>query len=200
MTVDGDSTRERLLQEARDLYLAGGLSTVSVREVARRAGVSAAAVYRHFDGRTALLRAVCATGFGVFGAYLMRSLAASNPRQRMLACADQYLAFALDHPQDYRVMFMSSADELDELQPNPGPEGDATFQFLVDRVSECQANGALAEGDPTGHALSIWAHVHGLASLWIAGRLSHGRTEQEFRALYADSTRRFLAGLGCDPA
>src|SRR5262245_50396511 len=133
MTVDGDETKTRLLTEARDLYLEEGLVRFSLREVARRAGVSPAAVYRHYDGKEALLREVCAAGFRNFGAYLMRALSARTPRERMTESARQYLRFALENPRDYRVMFMAAAEGHAAVAPigKPGvPE--PTFQFLVD--------------------------------------------------------------------
>ncbi len=195
MVAAPDSTRERLLFHARDLYLAGGTAAVSVREVARRAGVSAAAVYRHFDGRNALLATVCEAGFHRFATYLMRCLSARTPRERILGCSAQYLAFGLEHPQDYRVMFLSPAEEVAVFLPKGGPEAAPTFQFLVDRVRECQEAGVLRAGEPTAAALAIWAHVHGLVSLWISGQLAHGRSEAQFRSMYHGAVQRLLEGM-----
>ncbi len=86
---DGEHTKARLRTEARDLYLDGGFGGFSLREVARRAGVSPAAVYRHFDDKEALLRDVCAAGFAIFSSYLLRALAARAPRERLTAAAEQ---------------------------------------------------------------------------------------------------------------
>src|SRR4051812_79958 len=117
MTAEGDHTRTRLLAEARDLYLEGGLARFSLREVARRAGVSAPAVYRHYAGKEALLQEVCGEGFRIFSSYLLRALSAPGPRERMASSAAQYLEFGLDHPRDYRFIFMSAAEDAVPLSP-----------------------------------------------------------------------------------
>src|SRR5207245_628973 len=136
-SVSVEGTRERLLTEARDLYLEVGVE-FSLREVARRAGVSAPAVYRHFENKDQLLRAVCAEGFQLFASYLMLALEAGGPKQRLVATTKQYLHFGLEHPRDYRVLFMG---EPSALEFAPKKERAPTYQFLVDRVRESDLAG-----------------------------------------------------------
>jgi AcrR family transcriptional regulator len=196
MTVDGDETRVRLLREARDLYLEKGLATFSLREVARRVGLSPGAVYRHFDSKEALLREVCAAGFRTFGSYLMRALTAPTPRERMMSSALQYLRFGLQNPLDYRVMFMAAAEGFAAIGPESGsgvPE--PTFQFLIDRVEECMRAKVLREVDSTETAAIIWAHVHGLVSLRLTGHLRRAGEDAEFTRFYESAVERLLAGL-----
>lgn len=196
MTVDGGETRARLLAEARDLYLEGGIAAFSLREVARRAGLSPAAVYRHFDSKEALFGEVCAAGFRNFGAYLMRALAAASPRERMADSARQYLRFALENPRDYRVMFMGAAEGFAALAPSRSPAApDPTFQFLVDRVEECVKAKVIRRGDSAETAAVIWAHVHGLASLRLSGHLRRAGTDAEFERFYDHAAERLFAGL-----
>ena len=195
MAADGD-TKEQLVLAARGLYLEGGLASLSLREVARRVGVSAPAVYRHFDDKEALVAAVCARGFAAFGAFLMRSLAAPTPRARMLAASRMYLAFALTNPQDYQVIFMGAADRIAPSADHPpGPSGAPTFRFLVDRVRECVAAGVLAPGDEQDIAAMIWAVVHGLVSLRLTGHFAQIGDEAAFTRFYDAAVERFLAGL-----
>jgi AcrR family transcriptional regulator len=197
MTTEGDATHARLLTEARDLYLEVGSARVSLREIARRSGVSAAAVYRHFDNKEALLRQVCGEGFRIFSSYLLRALAAATPRERMAACAAQYLCFALENPRDYRVIFMSDADDVAALGPARHKSGahDPTFQFLVDRVQECMAAKIIARGDADETATLIWAHVHGLCSLRLSGHLARVGNDADFGRLYDKAVGKLLAGL-----
>lgn len=186
------STRDRLLQAARDLYLEVGPSGFSLREVARRTELTPAAVYRHFDGKDALLDAVCQEGFRVFAAYLMEALKKQKPIERLRASGEQYLRFALERPRDYRVIFMSEVPE----GLGPSPENlPATFQFLVDRVRECIEAKALRRSDPKELAVAIWGHVHGLVALRLAGHLQGFGDEAAFAKLYARSVDDLLAGL-----
>jgi AcrR family transcriptional regulator len=198
-----DDTRAQLSAAARDLFLEGGVANVSLREVARRVGVSAPAVYRHFDGKEALVAAACTQGFEVFSSYLVRSLHAPTARERLLATTDQYRRFAEENPRDYRFIFMSPADEIRrELGPNPNPKDlspvtqGATFRFLVDRVRECMDENILAKDSPEKVAVLIWAHVHGLVSLRLSDHLSQLGDNSAFAALYRESVERMLASLG----
>jgi AcrR family transcriptional regulator len=196
MTADGDETRVRLLGEARDLYLEQGIAAFSLREVARRANISPAAIYRHFDGKEALLGEVCAAGFRNFGSYLMRALGAPTPRERMAGSAHQYLRFGLENPRDYRVMFMGAAEGFAAIAPSRAPGSpDPTFQFLVDRVEECVRAKIIRKGDSTETAVVIWAHVHGLVSLRLSGHLRRAGNDAEFARFYQHATERLLAGL-----
>lgn len=198
----GDDTRAELLAAARDLFLETGPAAFSLREVARRVGVSAAAVYRHFDGKEALVQAASTQGFQLFSSYLVRALAAPSALARLLAAGDQYRHFALENPLDYRFIFMGAAEETvapDCKQPSQeesvGMPQDSTFRFLVDRVRECMDEGVLATGDPEKIAVLIWGHVHGLVSLRISGHLRPLGDEQAFAFFYGESVERLLRGL-----
>lgn len=196
---DEMDTRARLLEHGRDLYLAVGPARFSLREVARRAGVTAPAVYRHFDSKEALFDAVCEEGFRVFSGYLLRALAEKTPLARLRAAGDHYLRFGLENPRDYRVIFMRGGDELGALPAKRGKreayETAPTFQFLVDRVRECIAQKELAKGDPVEMAAVIWAHVHGLVSLRLSGHLEAAGDDAAFAKFFRRSTDALLAGL-----
>jgi AcrR family transcriptional regulator len=193
MGGDGEQTKARLLAAARDLFLEEGPARFSLREVARRAKVSPAAVYRHFDSREALLAAVSATGFEIFLGHLVRALAAPSSKDRIVASARHYLRFGLESPRDYRFIFMGSAADYGA---KPGDRARApAFQFLVDRVRECMHDGVLAKRDPEPVATSIWAHVHGLTSLRLAGQLDGLGDDEAFAKHYDRSVARMLRGL-----
>jgi AcrR family transcriptional regulator len=196
VTSEKADTRTRLLEHARDVYLEGGPSHFSLREVARRTGISAAAVYRHFDNKEGLLSAVCSEGFQIFSGYLMRALAEPTPIDRLRAAGDLYRRFAVENPRDYRVIFMTDADDLGVGTSLPStPATSPTFQFLVDRVRECIEVRAIARGDAVEIAVNIWAHVHGLASLRLSGHLSSVGNDAAFARFFRTSTDRLLRGL-----
>jgi AcrR family transcriptional regulator len=193
-----DDTRALLLTAARDLFLETGVTRFSLREVARRVGISPAAVYRHFEHKEALILAACTQGFQIFSSYLVRALSAPTPLARLLAAGEQYRAFGVDNPLDYRFIFMSPAEEACPPE-GPEPEPDlpqySTFRFLVDRVSECIATGALKPGDPESLAVSIWAHVHGLVSLRLSGHFNWLGDDRAFAEHYRASVASLLGGL-----
>lgn len=191
-------TRDRIVEEARDLYLTGGLSALSMRKVAERVGVSATALYRHFDDKEALLVAVVQAGFERFTSYLLRGLAGKTPAERLQRTGEGYLRFALENASYYRIMFMTSREDFgfDQLPATSRQILARSFQLLVDRVRECQDAGDLRAGEPEEIAVLIWSFVHGLVSLYLAGHMGplDGKPTA-FARFYAAAQIEFLAGL-----
>ena len=89
-------TRQQILSEAREVFLKEGLAGFSMRTVAERVGISATALYRHFDDKDALLASLLGEAFGTFGSYLGRALAGKSPLERLHLAGLAYVDFALD--------------------------------------------------------------------------------------------------------
>ena len=167
-------TRERILCESRELLQEKGIAGFSMRGVAERVGVTATALYRHYEDKDALLATLLEHAFTTFSSYLMRALAGKTPLERLRWAGNAYFDFALDHPRDYALMFMTPCQELGLVSVSESAKTrmNATFVFLVDRVKECIAAGVCEPHDPMATALNIWAEVHGLASLRLNGQLA----------------------------
>lgn len=156
--------RAAILAEAARLVAERGADRVSLRELAREAGVSHAAPAHHFADRRGLFTALAAEGFGL----LADALAAARPR--FLDAARAYVRFALDRPGHYRVMFDrslldgSNAD-LTAAQAAAGAELSAGVATLSDPQ-------VLA--DPVGAELAAWSLVHGFAMLWLNDAVDAG--------------------------
>jgi AcrR family transcriptional regulator len=186
-------TRVRILAAAQRLYLEEGVEGVTMRRVAERVGVTPTALYRHFESKDSLVEAVITEGYRVFGGYLHRSLAGATPAERLRLSGQAYLDFALQQSEMYRTIFMTPLrGSTGYLEPRD-PRKDATFRFLVDRVGECIRSGDLAPDDPEEVAVTIWASVHGLVALYIAGAFTGG--EVAFRSIYEASMGRLFRGL-----
>ncbi|MCB9597986.1 MAG: TetR/AcrR family transcriptional regulator [Sandaracinaceae bacterium] len=202
------SAKDEILRCARDIYLENGLSGLSLRAVARCAGVTAPAIYRHYDDKEDLLWAVCEQGHELFARYLGRGLRGGDPRARLIETGLGYLDFALEHRAYYVIMFVAPPSHfgLDRLAERSADENGATFQMLVDRVRECMDAGVIAPGDATAAAVIIWGHVHGLVTLEQrlptdpdARRVAAPdpvATEAKFRELYRRSLDALIDGLG----
>ena len=91
--------RQALIDAAVDLLSEAGMSHLSLRQVARRVGVSDAAPYRHFEAKDALLAVVAEEGFKAYTHYLQRAVASAidNPIQQFLGCGRAYVRYALDN-------------------------------------------------------------------------------------------------------
>ena len=151
--------RAALLQAAGELLETQGSGGLSLREAARRAGVSHNAPYRHFPDRDALLAALAAEGFR-----MLADSQASAARERGLA----YVRFALQHPQRFRLMFggvvpIGSYPELRE-------QGLRAYKGLEDSFRD------LGEDAPVA-AAAAWSLVHGLANLILNGHFAQAKRE-----------------------
>jgi AcrR family transcriptional regulator len=161
-----DDIKSRIVAAARGLYFERGPEAVTMRAVAERVGVTATALYRHFADKETLLREVVGEGSRLLGSHLFRALEAPTPLERLRATAEGYLEFAVAQPQVYRALFDAPLE--DDASPLARQRG-AVRRFLRDRVREAMDAGAIAPGDPEGAAATLWALVHGLASLHLAG-------------------------------
>ena len=189
--------REKILACACDLYLSDGLDGFSMRKLARSLGVTAPALYRHYESKERVLLDVVGEGYRQLIQYLHRALEGRTPEERFRIAGEGYLEFALNHPRYYEVLFMGVAPlGVDEV-PEISAQGCAVGQFWNDRVRECIEAGLLREGDPEGIGMSLWSHAHGLISLYLKGMLP--LPEEELRALYRASCARVLIGLGTAP-
>ncbi|HZF54800.1 MAG TPA: TetR/AcrR family transcriptional regulator [Polyangiaceae bacterium] len=167
--------RDALVGEAIELIRSEGPEGFTLRELARRLGVSHAAPYRHFADRGALLTAVAALGCDELAAAIRAALdeAGADLRARFLAAGYAYVRFALDMPAHFRTMFESP--EVDTADPAYSEATARCRGILIEFIRDGQQRGLLVKGDPEGIATPVWAMHHGLASLASAGAFeAHG--------------------------
>lgn len=153
-----------LIAAATELVEEQGPAGVSLREAARRAGVSHNAPYRHFADRAALLAAVAEAGFHDFARRLAAAAAGAQPARRLPALGQAYVAFALDRPGVHRLMFSDQVDRA--AYPGLAAAATAARTELAAAVS----GGAPPPGRSPA-ALRAWALAHGLANLIRDGEI-----------------------------
>lgn len=161
--------RERLTTLAAQLLEEQGVSALTLRALAERAGTSTMAVYTLFGDKRGLLTAVYEQGFIHLGTALQGELARHDGALEGLAAVGRaYRAAALASPRVYVLMFSEIDPEF-----RPGAEAaavaDAAFAPLVRAVSRCQAVRALVDLEPERIALHLWAVAHGMVSIELAG-------------------------------
>ena len=165
-----------------------------MRKLAKEVGVTAPALYRHYDGREAVLADVVREAHHAFASYIYHALEAPTPVERLVRAMDGYLDFALENPRWYAIMF-SGPERLgmETLPEDIQAMGYAIHQFWIDRVGECMRAGILKETDPLETSLTMWGHAHGLVQLYHQGHLE--KDPEAFRRLLKDSAKRMMAGL-----
>lgn len=187
----------RVLVETARAALIEGVSTLSLRAVARRAGVSHASAYYHFKDKTALLAAVAISAFedltaATEEAYNREDVSALG---RLKVLAQAYVRFALEHPQEFRLMFLPEL-RSDAVRTEVEQAGRAGYERMVALVAQLQREGRIAKGDPEEVAISAWAMMHGLATLMIDGPLyRNARTAEGREMLVANAVEHLLSGV-----
>ena len=163
--------RNALVASGLEVLAEQGAEALNLREVARRAGVSHAAPYRHFADKTALIEAIAEDGFHQLWAAIEKvsSKHAKDAPHKLLALGLGYVRFAIDHPDHFRVMFTSARDP--HANPSLYAASKTGFGVLVETLRAGQVSGELAKGDPVEQAKTLWATMHGLAVLLIDNQI-----------------------------
>lgn len=155
--------RRALVDAARRLLEAEGPTALSLRAVAREAGVSPAAPYHHFKDKAELLDAVAQEGWDILSALMLEAKGASEGPHQLTALGIAYVCFARDNPALYRVMYDAARDKEmlpDEVQGNK----DSAYCMVRDTMIEHGAN-----PDDEVHlelaSVAAWCGAHGLAEM-----------------------------------
>ncbi|MFH8934097.1 TetR/AcrR family transcriptional regulator [Streptomyces griseosporeus] len=161
--------RAACLRAARELLEEGGSAGLSLRAVARRAGVSPAAPYRHYADRDALVSAVAAEGYRELAGYLAAAHPSPTTPEELAAVAVAYVRFALERPALFRVMFAEPCDPTSEERV----QATAAISEYVRGI----VRAAFPEADADALSTTVWALVHGLAFLHLDGKLDTSTAE-----------------------
>lgn len=161
--------RAVILTEAARLVAERGADAISLRELAREAGVSHAAPAHHFTDRRGLFTALATDGFRLLAAAL------TDARPRFIDAALAYVRFALDHPGQYAVMFDKSLLDVDD--PDLRTAEAAAGAELARGVAGL--DDPRAQADPATAELAAWSLVHGFSTLWLNGAVSPDTAAQQ---------------------
>lgn len=195
--------RQALIDAALELVAEKDVSSLSLREVARKAGVSHAAPYRHFEDKEALLAGVAEQGFGMFHQALEQAAQHINdPLERLEAGFIAYIRYAIENPTHYRILFGAYGANATETYPFLAVAIKQAFMQFVDTIAQGQSLGIIRSGNPEKLAQSVWASSHGLAMLLIDGQLtdkekamSSGQTTCVYESLSRFTIRLLMEGL-----
>jgi len=194
--------REALLEAAERMIEEQGPETVTVREAARRAGVSPGAPFRHFASRTALMTGVAERAMKRFLAEIARAEAAVDPDDagaRYAALGRAYLRWALRHPAQFRVLATRSGIDFDASESLPR-DNDAIRALMQDIVADGQKRGQIRAADPATLELAAKALSYGLARMYVDGQFPQwGVAQSEAEAAMQRVLDLFLELLTTGP-
>lgn len=159
---------EELVAAARAVVERDGIEGLTLRAIAREAGVSHGAPLRHFPGLASLLAALAAEGFQqLYDSVEAAVVPVHGARARLGAGGRGYVRFALANPGVFSVMFRSEL--IDPTWAALAEYGSRAFDQLVALVEDAQGEGWAAEFAPRDTAVLVWSIVHGIATLWLHG-------------------------------
>ena len=189
--------REALIESSLALIREVGPEGFTLREVARRAGVSHNAPYRHFADKSDLLAAVAEEGFVELRKGMLRAVSKSkDPRARIERSGVAYVRHALRHPAHFDVMFSTQFEA--RAHPEANRAAEEAFAVLVGLVVECQQADVLPRGDELVQARTAWALVHGIATLGIHRQLRTAKGS-DLLAFAEAATASLIRGISAMP-
>jgi AcrR family transcriptional regulator len=168
-----------LIQAGVEILSKEGIDGLSLRNVAKRAGVSHSAPYAHFKDRQSLIAAISTEGFKQLYAELDAAILAhaDDPQQQLVEGAWVYVQFAMDHTDTFKIMF-SGVLEKEKEYPAFVEVSRKTFERVIDVIRACQEAGILRPAPAEVMAVSVWGQVHGVISLALEGQISHNVLER----------------------
>jgi AcrR family transcriptional regulator len=163
--------RTVLVRTAEQLVGRDGAERVSLRAIARKTGVSHAALYHHFADRQALLAAVAASGFATLTDSMLARAESSDgpPWSRLQDAGVAYVLFAIEHPHIYRLMFSGQVTDRARY-PELQTAADAAYEALGHLLRQTADKKDTREFGEHPASRAAWATIHGLAMLLIDGR------------------------------
>lgn len=191
--------RTAILDAARELFIERGVEAVTMREIARRVDYSPTAIYLHFKDKESLIRELCDTDFLELADTLQEIGRISDPLERLYQLGLGYVRFAVEHPNHYRLMFMTPQilknQEGSAIEAG-NPEQDA-YAFLRATVEEVYFSGCFrAElDDQELIAQTLWAGLHGVCSLEITKKNDHSLNWRAFESRIEMMQQSLMHGL-----
>jgi AcrR family transcriptional regulator len=188
--------RRALMDAALALFAERGRFDFTMRELARAAGVTHNAPYRHFEDRWALLDALAAEGFVLLreASLVAASPHSADPRARVSKLGEAYIAFAAAHPHHFRLMFLRP---IDGASSELAVAAQASFALLEEAIDDAKEQGYLRPGLGKRDAvITAWSLVHGVASLVVGGQLPPRALKNRVAAI----TEVFASGAFVEPA
>lgn len=189
-------TRQAIVQCALQELESKGLSGFSLRAVGAAAGLSAMAVYRHFENKEALLRAVGEEAFASFQQRIA-DIPDGPIAQWIRRVGREYVEFALDDPGRFEACFVLRT-QAERIYPQDFRAGKSpAVSLMTKKIQAAQAEGQLKPGDALEASLLFWAQVHGLVMLHRSRRFSLSRSA--FLALCDRASESTVSALSVPP-
>ena len=174
---DKQQTRQLILDTARKLFTEKGFSLVTMRMIAQQIEYSPTAIYVHFKDKEALMRELSALDFASLSEGVRRSQSVKDPLERIRRCGRAYLNFALEHPNPYRLLFMTPKGDASTKPEGIDDPQRSAYAMLREGVRFAMDSKVFKPENKDADLITqvLWTSLHGLISLRLCmGTIDHG--------------------------
>ena len=187
----GADLRQSILDETRRLLIAVGYPKLSMRKIADAVGCSATSIYLHFKGKDELIHALIGEGMRTLYSNLRAADPGGDPVARLDALGRTYVAFGLENPEVYEVMFQLHAERMERFPAEDYRRARRNLELFEEVLAAGDESGVLdAAPTPEVAAHALWTSLHGLVSLRLAERIDVRLAADDFTDAAIDRTLR----------
>ena len=188
--------REAILLTSLQVIEEVGVSGLSIREVAKKAGVTHQAPYRHFSDMEALLAAFAQDGFEKLYTHMSESISKEiKPIEKLLKLGTAYFSWAAEHPDHFRLMFSQNIPEF-ETSPDLKRAADQILELVLTVVQENQEAKNINNKDTRSIARQLWSAIHGTSLLFIDNQFKpFGNNIKSGQQLVTDIITNLIKGI-----
>ncbi len=170
-----------ILRVTRELLIRDGFSKLSMRKIANELDVTATTLYHYFENKDDLLLALVEDSIRQLADALRQSMEQeADPVTRLGILTDTFWKFALDHPQEYEVIYMVRPEEMPKFPKEKFQEIRSVYEMLAGVIQDGVEADLLDVEDPLVSAYTLWAQLHGVVSVILSRRLDTRISQSQF--------------------
>lgn len=166
------SLRNEILQVSKDLLIKDGFSKISMRRIAGRANITATSIYLHFENKDDLLLSLIEDSIKKLKQALLHVVNKEYGLvDQLKILAETYVHYALDHPQEYEIIYMVRPEEMPKYPKDKFRDVRSAYELIASIISEKEQNEYIEVEDSLISAYTFWAQLHGVVSVILNKRL-----------------------------
>lgn len=175
------SLRNEILKVSRDLLIRDGFSKLTMRKIAKRVNITATSIYLHFENKDDLLLALMDDSIEQLQQTLIREIdPAKDFIKQLKDLALAYVQFALEHPQEYEIIYMVRPEEMPKYPRKKFRQIRSGYELLSKIIKDGKEKGRIDVDEPTISAYTLWAQLHGVVSVILNKRLDTRIPQNKF--------------------
>jgi len=187
------SLREKILDTSRHLLYNDGHTSLSMRGIAKKVGVSATSIYLHFDNKDHLLHTLIEESVEALSVAIEERVdESSDIISQFESIINGYVDFALSHPEKYQIIYMVRSEAMSRYPKEKFRRARRCYELLVKVIASGVKEGLMEERDPLTAAYSIWAQLHGIITVVLNQRLDSRINKDHF---IKESIRHIVEGF-----